>query len=179
MPFLRLPVNKKIKILAALKNELSRLRRSGKKIIFTNGCFDILHRGHVDYLKKAKGPEGILVVALNSDFSVRRLKGSGRPINNEKDRAEVLAGLESVDYVIIFHEDTPYNLIKAVHPDVLVKGGDWKKTEIVGSDIVVSYGGKVRTIKYVKGYSTTNIISKMGRRGGSRTAPTLCQRKII
>ena len=151
----------KIKSLSSLTASLKAARREGKKVVFTNGCFDILHVGHVTYLAKAKSLGDILVVGLNSDASVRRLKGKARPVNRERDRAIVLGALESVDYVTIFKEDTPYRLISAVKPDILVKGGDWKIDSIVGSDIVKALGGKVMSIKFVKGYSTTRTISQL------------------
>ena len=137
------------------------LRSGIKELVFTNGCFDIIHRGHVEYLNQAKALGKSLVIGVNSDASVRRLKGEGRPVNNENDRAFVLSNLKSVDAVIIFDEDTPYELIKAVRPDFLVKGGDWKEDMIVGSDVVKSYGGKVLSLKFVDSYSTTNIIEKL------------------
>jgi D-beta-D-heptose 7-phosphate kinase/D-beta-D-heptose 1-phosphate adenosyltransferase len=132
-----------------------------RRIVFTNGCFDILHAGHVQYLEEAKLLGDMLIVGLNSDASVRRLKGKERPINTEIDRAIVLAGLQSINYVIIFEEDTPYNLINEIKPDVLVKGGDWKTGEIVGSDIVESYNGIVKSLSFKKGISSTQIINKM------------------
>jgi len=132
-----------------------------QKIVFTNGCFDILHAGHVLYLQEAKALGDILIVGLNSDNSVKRLKGDSRPINNEKDRAIVLSGLASVDYVIIFEEDTPYNLIAQIQPDVLVKGGDWAPESIIGYDIVMKKGGEVRSLVFVEGKSTTEIIEKI------------------
>ncbi len=153
----------KIKKRNALSATLARLRRKGKKIVFTNGCFDILHVGHVDYLSKARKLGDALVIGLNSDDSVRRLKGAGRPINKEKDRARVLSSLSFVDFIAIFDEDTPKKLIEKLSPDVLVKGGDWKKKDIVGSEFVKERGGRVRTIPFVKGYSTTSIIKKMSK----------------
>ena len=140
---------------------LNHLRSKGKRIVFTNGCFDILHVGHVDYLSKAKALGDILVVGLNSDSSVRNIKGKNRPINNERDRAKVLSSLSSVDYVSIFSESTPQRLIKKLKPDVLVKGGDWEVARIAGSDFVRSYGGKVKSIPFVKGYSTTSLIKRI------------------
>lgn len=137
------------------------LRAEGKRLVFTNGCFDILHKGHVLYLSYARELGDLLVVGLNSNDSVRRLKGETRPINAQQDRAVVLAALESVDFVVIFEEDTPYELIKLLKPDVLVKGGDWKSEDIVGSDIVLSYGGEVHSLNYYDGYSTTGIIERM------------------
>jgi D-beta-D-heptose 7-phosphate kinase/D-beta-D-heptose 1-phosphate adenosyltransferase len=137
------------------------LRREGKRIVFTNGCFDILHAGHVRYLKKAKNLGDVLIVGLNSDSSVRKIKGKDRPINNQKDRAEVLSALESVDYVVIFAEETPEKLIKMVMPDVLVKGSDWKGKKIAGGDIVKKNGGRVVLIPLLKGRSTTKVIQKI------------------
>ena len=131
-----------------------------KKIVFTNGCFDILHVGHKRYLQKAATLGDMLIVGINSDASVRRLKGSSRPINSERDRAELLSALAFVDYVVIFEEDTPYNLIKEIQPDILVKGGDYKPEEVVGKDIVEARGGRLELISFVEGKSTTNIINK-------------------
>jgi D-glycero-beta-D-manno-heptose 1-phosphate adenylyltransferase len=132
-----------------------------QKIVFTNGCFDILHAGHVQYLNEAKALGDILVVGLNSDSSVKRLKGNTRPINSEEDRAIVLAALESVDYVVIFEEDTPYNLIYHIKPDILVKGGDWSPQTIVGADVVIKNGGEVKSLSFKKGISSTQIIDKI------------------
>ena len=131
-----------------------------QKIVFTNGCFDLLHVGHVRYLQEAKAQGDLLVVGVNSDASVKRLKGPTRPIQNENDRAEILAALGAIDYVVIFTEDTPENLIHAVKPNVLVKGGDWKPEQIVGSSFVMSYGGEVKSLQFVEGRSTTKIIEK-------------------
>ncbi|CAO80272.1 Glycerol-3-phosphate cytidyltransferase [Candidatus Cloacimonas acidaminovorans str. Evry] len=142
--------------------ELSqKLHQQGKKIVFTNGCFDILHCGHILYLEKAKALGDILILGLNSDASVKRLKGNNRPIVSEKERALVVAGLESVDYVCIFAQDTPYELIDLIQPDVLVKGGDWTIDKIVGADIVQKKGGKVLSLNYEQGFSTTNIIERI------------------
>ena len=146
----------KIKSIRSLKKWVETQRSQGKKIVFTNGCFDILHAGHVSILEFSRSKGDVLVVGLNSDASVRRLKGPTRPINKQQDRALVLAALESVNYVCIFEEDTPYNLIKAVRPDVLVKGGDYKPTEIVGRE----FAGKVVRFALLKGRSTTGIIKK-------------------
>ena len=137
------------------------IKATGKKIVFTNGCFDILHRGHTTYLHKAKQLGDVLFLGLNSDNSVRKLKGNDRPINNEIDRAEVMDSLKSIDYVVIFDEETPYNLIEAIVPDVLVKGGDYTRDNIVGAELVEQNGGDVVTIAFVEGKSTTNIINKM------------------
>jgi D-glycero-beta-D-manno-heptose 1-phosphate adenylyltransferase len=136
------------------------LNNRNKKIVFTNGCFDIIHKGHVHYLQEAKKLGDVLVVGLNSDASVKRLKGSSRPINSEEDRKFVLEGLRSVDFVEIFDTDTPLELIKRVKPKFLVKGGDWEIQKIVGSQEVMAYGGQVLTINFVDGYSTTKIIEK-------------------
>lgn len=132
-----------------------------KKIVFTNGCFDILHRGHISYLNQAKSLGDILVVGLNSDRSVKRLKGEERPINSEEDRKFMLENLKAVDRVEIFHEDTPLELIKTLTPDILVKGGDWKPEQIVGSQHVLENGGKVFSLNFINGYSTTNIIDSI------------------
>ncbi|WP_457623480.1 D-glycero-beta-D-manno-heptose 1-phosphate adenylyltransferase [Persephonella sp.] len=140
---------------------IEKWKKEGKKIVFTNGCFDIIHAGHVDYLEKAKKLGDILIVGLNSDSSVRRIKGKARPINNQEHRMKVLNALKPVDLVIIFDEDTPERLIKEIKPDVLVKGGDWKIENIVGSDFVKSYGGKVQTIDFIYDISTTKIIQKV------------------
>lgn len=136
---------------------LAKQRKAGKKIVFTNGCFDILHAGHVSVLEFSRSKGDVLVVGLNSDASVKRLKGPTRPVNKEADRALVLAALQAVDGVCIFPEDTPYNLIKLVRPDVLVKGGDYKPSEIVGRE----FAKKVVRFALLKGRSTTNIIKKV------------------
>lgn len=151
----------KIKSLKQLSKIALLLRSKGKKIVFTNGCFDILHFGHVYYLQQAKKQADILIVGLNSDKSIRRIKGKNRPIVCQQDRAGVLAGLESVDYIVIFNEDTPLETISAIKPDILIKGSDWQKNNIVGSEVVCRYGGKVATIKLAKGRSTTNIIERI------------------
>ena len=145
----------------SLEERLNLWRKEGKTIVFSNGCFDILHRGHVEYLSKAADLGDVLVIGLNTDASVRRIKGPSRPVNDEKARAVVLAALEFVDAVIFFEEDTPYNLIKFVQPDVLVKGKDYKAEDIVGYDIVVGKGGRVETIELVDGFSTTKTIEKI------------------
>lgn len=132
-----------------------------KKIVFTNGCFDILHCGHLSYLSSAKKEGDLLFVGLNSDNSVRKLKGSQRPINQESERKFFLENLKSVDFVEIFDEETPLDLIKQVRPDVLVKGGDWDVNQIVGSNIVLSYGGKVESLHFLDGHSTTKIIQDL------------------
>ncbi len=140
---------------------LKKLKRKKQKIVFTNGVFDILHRGHVEYLAKAKSFGDVLILGLNSDASVRRLKGKNRPINKQLDRAIVLLALESVDYVVMFSQDTPQKLIESVKPNVLVKGADYKISEIVGGEFVLSHGGEVKTVKLTKGRSTSNTIKKI------------------
>ncbi|MCG3175957.1 MAG: Bifunctional protein HldE [Candidatus Omnitrophica bacterium] len=153
------------KILSArtVARRLAAVRRSGQRIVFTNGCFDILHLGHVRYLAAARRMGDRLFVGLNSDASVRRLKGPERPLNGQDARAEVLAGLESVDFICIFSEDTPEKLIRKVRPHVLVKGGDWDKSRIVGAPFVESYGGQVRVIRFVEGHSTTGLVKRIRR----------------
>jgi len=154
-------MHSKLKDREALAKILAGFRARRKKIVFTNGCFDILHPGHVVYLSKAKKLGDILVVGLNSDASVRKIKGRGRPINNEKARSIVLSALSCVDYISIFSESTPECLIGKLKPDVLVKGGDWKGKQIAGSCIVRARGGRVVTVPFVKGFSTTSLIKKM------------------
>jgi len=151
-------VNGKNKILNwnELKKAVDGAKAAGKNVVFTNGCFDIIHVGHARYLKEAKALGDILVIGLNSDKSVSKIK-PGRPVNPQEQRAEILASLEMVDYVALFDEDTPYELIKLLKPDILVKGGDWKKEDIVGSDIA----GETRSLPYVKGISTTELIEKI------------------
>ena len=151
----------KLKTLASLKQLLAKDRKTRKKIVFTNGCFDILHVGHVRYLAEARSLGDILVVGLNTDSSVKKLKGPERPVNRERDRAEILGSLVCVDYLVLFSDPTPLNLIKAVRPDFLVKGGDWKKKDIVGSDFVELYGGKVRSLPFTKGFSTSGLLDKI------------------
>lgn len=145
----------------ALVEKINSVRSSNKKIVFTNGCFDLLHVGHVKYLKEARSKGDFLVVAINSDASVKKLKGPSRPIQNEGDRSEILAALEAVNATVIFEEDTPENIIKLLKPDVLVKGGDWKISQIVGGDFVQSYGGQVLSLMFIDGKSTTSIVSKI------------------
>lgn len=145
---------------SALKRRIAGARRSGKRVVFTNGCFDLIHPGHVRYLRAAKRLGDILVVALNSDRSVRRLKGAGRPLVPQRDRCEVMAALEMVDYVTVFSAATPHELIKKLQPDVLVKGGDWKPEQIVGADLVLARGGSVRSLRFARGYSTTKLLER-------------------
>ncbi len=148
--------------LRGLQRELRRIRE-GKKVVFTNGCFDIIHAGHVKYLEKARSLGDILVVGLNSDSSVRKIKGRGRPITGQKDRATVLSALWMVDYVVVFDEPTPIKLITTIKPDVLVKGSDWQRGQIVGEEFVKGCGGMVRRIRLLKGRSTTDIIKRILR----------------
>ena len=157
-------LEKKIQDLRRLEKLISILKTRRKKIVFTNGCFDLLHYGHIKYLQDAKKKGDILVVGINSDSSVKRIKEEKRPVVNEKDRLRLVAALESVDYVVLFKEDTPLKIIKFIKPDVLVKGANWNKNNIVGRDIILSYGGRVSTIKFVKGYSTSNLIKKIAKR---------------
>ena len=135
-------------------------KKQNKKIVFTNGCFDIIHRGHIEYLCKAKEMGDILIVGLNSDESVKKLKGDNRPINDQMARLLILASLMFIDAVVLFNDDTPLNLIKMINPDILVKGGDYDTEKIVGYNFVTQNGGKVSIIDFVPGYSTTNIIKK-------------------
>lgn len=146
--------------LEEVSQKLESLRKN-KRVVFTNGCFDILHVGHLRYLQEAKSLGDFLVIGLNSDRSVRALKGDTRPIQTELDRAEILLGLSCVDAVVIFDEDTPLNLIKKVRPQVLVKGGDWKISQIVGSDFVQQSGGEVKSLPFHEGRSTTSIVEKI------------------
>ena len=152
-----MPIENKILKLPALLKKLLGLRRQGKTIAFTNGCFDLMHIGHVKYLENAGRGNRILIVGLNSDSSTRSIKGPYRPIIEQKSRAAVLAALESVDFVVIFNEDTPYKIIAAIKPDILIKGADYKGKTVIGEDLVK----KVELIKYIKGFSTSNIIEKI------------------
>ena len=145
-----------------LKSEVETARK-GRKVVFTNGCFDILHVGHVRYLQEARAQGDLLVVGLNSDASVRELKGPERPLQSEDDRAEIMAGLGCVDFATVFTEQDPFNLIDLIRPDVLVKGGDWTVDKIIGGPLVQSYGGTVKSLNFSEGKSTTNIVEKMKR----------------
>ncbi len=153
-------IESKILSADALLKRIEFWRTLGDKIVFTNGCFDILHQGHIHLLSTCNEFGDRVVVGLNADASVKRLKGSSRPVNDERSRTVILASLQFVDAVVLFYEDTPENLIHYLHPDVLVKGGDWKKEEIIGSNFVEGYGGKVKTVPYLEGFSTTEIIAK-------------------
>jgi rfaE bifunctional protein nucleotidyltransferase chain/domain len=156
--------HKKIKSLKQLVKIRSQLKKEEKKVVFTNGCFDILHRGHIECLRKARSSGDVLMVGLNSDSSVRKIKGGKRPILSQNDRAEILASLEMVDYVLIFNEKTPQKVIARLVPDILVKGADYRKDEIVGKDIVESSGGRVIRVKQVPGRSVRDIIRKISSR---------------
>jgi D-beta-D-heptose 7-phosphate kinase/D-beta-D-heptose 1-phosphate adenosyltransferase len=145
----------------ALKKEVEQLRRAGRKIVFTNGCFDILHVGHVRYLREARRAGDVLILALNSDASVRAIKGDRRPLVPEGERADVAASLESVDYVTLFDELTPLELIEYLQPDIIVKGGDWAEENVVGRDAIKKWGGSVMIIPETPGASTTNIVEKI------------------
>jgi D-glycero-beta-D-manno-heptose 1-phosphate adenylyltransferase len=152
----------------SLKQQLDNLHREGNRIVFTNGCFDILHAGHVRYLSEARSYGDVLVVGLNSDSSVKAIKGEKRPIIPEMQRAEVLSGLWCVDFVTLFHEPDPLKLIKKLQPDILVKGADWPEDKIIGADIVTGYGGKVVRIRMVSGVSTSEIIRKIVKTYGKQ-----------
>ncbi len=141
-----------------------RHRKRGERIVFTNGIFDILHRGHVDYLAKARSFGDILIVGLNTDVSTRRIKGPSRPLQKQQDRAAVLTALRAVDYVVLFGESTPEKLIKQIKPDILVKGADYKLSEIVGADFVKSYGGQVRRVRLTKGRSTSRLLKLLSEK---------------
>ncbi len=154
-------MHRKIKTVDELLPLLAILRAADKKIVFTNGCFDLIHAGHTRYLAQARSLGDVLVVAVNSDASVRTIKGNKRPINAEADRMETLAALESVDFVTLFEDPDPYRLIAKLQPDVLVKGGDWPIDKIIGRDIVEARGGRVVNVPYVEGPSTTRLIEKI------------------
>ncbi len=145
----------------AAENRIREWKSEGKKVVFSNGCFDILHAGHVQYLEKAKASGDVLIIGVNSDASVKRLKGMNRPIAPETDRCMVLAGLEAVDATVIFDEDTPEKIIEKLLPDILVKGADWPVDKIAGAKTVLEHGGEVKTIKFLEGRSTTSIIEQI------------------
>lgn len=156
-------IKERIKSWQEIEVIVKQCREEKQRIVFTNGCFDILHFGHVSYLEEAKECGDLLIVGLNSDASVKRLKGETRPINGELERAFVLCGLKSVDFVVIFDQDTPYDLIKLITPQVLVKGGDWKPEQIVGSEHVLNHGGEVKSLLFKAGFSSTKVIDKMNK----------------
>ena len=151
----------KIKNFIEINNIVNELKRKGKRIVFTNGCFDILHAGHIKLLKKAKKLGDVLIVGINKDKSIKKIKGKDRPIMDEKQRIEIISAIEFVDYVVPFGDTTPEKLIKIIRPDIIVKGGDYKKDEVVGKNIVEKYGGKVYIFPLVKNISTTKIINKI------------------
>ncbi len=154
-------IKNKIQDWDKLENSVKEWQSKGKKVVFTNGCFDLLHYGHIHYLAEARDLGDKLIVAMNSAASVKRLKGEHRPINDELTRQYLLAALEFVDAVVVFEEDDPFNLIKLIMPDILVKGGDWHPHQIIGSDVVLANGGKVQSLPYIDGYSTTNLEKKI------------------
>ncbi len=160
--------NNKIKSHQALMKTITKLKQKHKKIVFTNGCFDLLHLGHIKYLKAAKKKGDVLIVALNSDKSVKKIKGNARPIVSQQERARVIAALECTDYVIIFNEPTPLAIIKKLKPDIIVKGADWKREDIIGFDYIKKYGGKVIRVKFIEGYSTTQLIKKIVKKNSFR-----------
>ena len=151
---------------SALDTQVKNWRLSGEKIVFTNGCFDLIHLGHIDYLARAKDLGGKLIVGLNSDFSISNLKGSNRPIKDQRSRSVLLASMQFVDAIVLFGDRTPIELISSISPDILVKGGDYIVTEIVGYDWVTSYGGEVVTLEFVAGYSSTKMIEKIIKTDG-------------
>jgi len=151
----------KITTLSGLRDKVKVFKQRGKLVVFTNGCFDILHYGHIKYLEDAKSKGDYLIVALNSDSSIKKIKAPGRPVIGQLDRLKTIAALASVDFAILFNEDNPLKLIKALKPDILIKGSDWSKEKIIGADFVESYGGKVMTVNLVKGRSTSAIINKI------------------
>ncbi len=156
----------KLKNLDELTELAAQARQKGKSVVFTNGCFDILHRGHVHVLRQAKAAGDLLIVALNSDRSVQEIKGAHRPVLPETDRIELIGAMEMVDYVIIFDEPDPYKLIAAIKPNVLAKGGDWSAEKIVGADVVEQAGGRIVVIPYLKGFSSSEIIERILNENG-------------
>jgi rfaE bifunctional protein nucleotidyltransferase chain/domain len=159
-------VSRKLKSLEEIKAIIVEARNNRKRVVFTNGCFDLLHRGHVHILREARACGDVLVVGINSDKSVKQIKGPARPVLPESDRCELLGALEMVDFVILFNEPDPYDLIAAIQPDVLVKGGDWNSEKIIGADLVEEGGGRVVVVPYIKGFSTTEIIERIRNSDG-------------
>ncbi|MDA3780687.1 MAG: D-glycero-beta-D-manno-heptose 1-phosphate adenylyltransferase [Bacteroidales bacterium] len=157
-------VKSKIVSLETIKEILKSKNRKSKKIVFTNGCFDIIHRGHIEYLAQAANYGDILIIGVNTDKSVKKIKGENRPVQDEYARAMILAALHFVNYIVLFDDDTPYNLIKEINPNILIKGSDYKKQDIVGYDIVTKNNGDVITIDFLEGYSTTSIIKKLTKK---------------
>ncbi|MEZ4991981.1 MAG: D-glycero-beta-D-manno-heptose 1-phosphate adenylyltransferase [Saprospiraceae bacterium] len=158
-------IRNKIQSWEEIAETVAHWKAAGERIVFTNGCFDILHYGHLHYLAEARDLGDRLIIGLNSAASVSRLKGSHRPINDELTRQHQMAALAFVDAVVVFEQDTPFDIIQLIVPDVLVKGGDWKPDQIVGSDVVLAAGGEVKSLPYIDGYSTTNIEQKI-KNGG-------------
>jgi rfaE bifunctional protein nucleotidyltransferase chain/domain len=156
----------KLKSLEEIKAIVVDARTNGKKVAFTNGCFDLLHRGHVHVLRAARACADLLIVGINSDQSVKQIKGPTRPVLPESDRCELVGAMEMVDFVVLFNEPDPHNLISAIRPDVLVKGGDWHTEKIIGSDMVEEAGGRVVVVPYIKGFSTTEIIERIKNSDG-------------
>jgi rfaE bifunctional protein nucleotidyltransferase chain/domain len=159
-------VSGKLKSLEEIKAIVVGARNNGKRIAFTNGCFDLLHRGHVHVLRAARACADVLIVGVNSDESVKQIKGPARPALPEADRCELLGAMEMVDFVILFNEPDPYDLIAAIQPDVLVKGGDWNSEKIIGADLVEEGGGRVVVVPYIKGFSTTEILERIRNSDG-------------
>lgn len=153
-----------VKSLREIKTIRKKLKKENKKVVFTNGCFDLIHAGHIDYLTKAKKMGDVLIVGLNSDSSVTKIKGKKRPILRESERTFIISSLKPVDYIVVFNEDTPERIIKELIPDILVKGADWMLNNIIGKDIVLDNGGKVKTIKFVSSQSTSKIIKMIVNR---------------
>ena len=154
-------INSKIISWESLKKEIEAIKLNRKKIVFTNGCFDLIHRGHIKYLAEASDFGDIFIIGLNTDNSVNKIKGNSRPIKDELTRALLLASFMFVDFVVLFDQDTPYELIKLIKPDILIKGSDYNVNEIVGGDIIIENGGQIKTIEFLKGYSSTNLINKI------------------
>jgi len=159
-------VTAKLKSLDQLAAIAAQARRDGKSVVFTNGCFDILHRGHVHVLRQAKSLGDLLIVALNSDLSVKAIKGPRRPVLSEIDRVELIGAMEMVNYVVLFDEPDPYNLIAAIKPNVLAKGGDWSAEKVIGADLVEQAGGRVELIPYLEGFSSSAIIERILNENG-------------
>ena len=159
-------VSGKLKSLGEIKAISAQARKQGQTVVFTNGCFDLLHRGHVHVLRQAKAAGNLLIVGINSDESVKRIKGPNRPVLPESDRAELISAMEMVDYVLLFDEPDPYEVISVLRPNVLVKGGDWNSDKIVGADIVEEDGGRVAIVPYLQGFSTSEIIERIKNQNG-------------
>jgi rfaE bifunctional protein nucleotidyltransferase chain/domain len=161
-----LSVSEKLKSLEDIKAIVVAARNDGKRVAFTNGCFDLLHRGHVHVLREARACADLLIVGINSDQSVKQIKGPTRPVLSESDRCKLLGAMEMVDFVVLFNEPDPGNLISAIRPDVLVKGGDWNTEKIIGAELVEEAGGRVVVVPYIKGFSTTEIIERIKNSDG-------------